>query len=88
MTLKFLGQEFETVDALRAVYPAFSGQGPVRAIRAGADTPLAVEQYCWKRNSESMARSMKGVRARTQMLKEKAARARKVNGTKSRKAAA
>lgn len=88
MTLKFLGREFATVDALKGAYPAFATDDAVRAIRHGCETPLEVERFCWKRKNEGMARTLKAVRARTQVLNEKAARARKRGTRKPRKAAA
>lgn len=52
-TLKFMGQEFEDVAALRLVYPAFAGDDAVRAIRAGCETVTAVETFCWKRRNSA-----------------------------------
>lgn len=48
MTLKFMGQEFDTKDALMKAFPAFSGVDAIRAIRAGATTPMEVEIASWK----------------------------------------
>lgn len=88
MKLKFLGQEFATVDALKAVYPAFASDDAARAIRHGCETPLEVERYCWRRKNEGMARTLKAVRARTKVVNEKAAKARKRSNGKRRKVAA
>lgn len=46
--LVFMGQEFVDVAALRREFPAFCGDDAVRAIRAGATTPLEVEISCWR----------------------------------------
>jgi hypothetical protein len=48
MTLKFMGQEFDTQDALMKAFPAFGGADALRAIRAGATTPMEVEVLSWK----------------------------------------
>lgn len=88
MTIKFLGQEFPNAGTFRAAFPAYSGDDAVRAVQAGCQTPLEVEQYCWKRRGEGMSRTLKAIRARTQVLNEKAAKARSRKVAKSRKAAA
>ncbi len=46
--LRFMGYEFESVAALRAVFPAFAGDDAIRAIRAGCQTVMEVERYCWQ----------------------------------------
>lgn len=48
MTLKFMGQEFATLDALQRTFPAYAGVDAVRAIRAGATTPMEVETASWR----------------------------------------
>jgi len=76
MTLKFLGQEFATVEALKAVYPAFAGDDAVRAIRGGCTTPLEVERYCWQHKEAGIRRSRAAARKNAVVVNEKAAKAR------------
>ena len=61
--LHFMGQDFADVAALRSEYPAFASEGCVRAIRAGCDTPLAVEQFCWMRNTITHNKAVANARA-------------------------
>ena len=61
--MRFMGQDFADVAALRREYPAFSSEGCVRAIRAGCDTPLAVEQFCWMRNTITHNKAVANARA-------------------------
>ena len=61
--LHFMGQVFPTLGHLRAAYPAFGTDDAVRAIRAGCDTPLAVEQFCWMRNTITRNKAVANARA-------------------------
>ena len=61
--LHFMGQVFPTLGHLRAAYPAFGTDDAVRAIRAGCDTPLAVEQFCWMRNTITHNKAVANARA-------------------------
>ena len=61
--LRFMGFEFPSATALREEFPAFGGEGPLRAIRAGCDTPLAVEQFCWMRNTITHNKAVANARA-------------------------
>ena len=61
--LHFMGQVFPTLGHLRAAYPAFGTDDAVRAIRAGCDTPLAVEQFCWMRDTITHNKAVANARA-------------------------
>ncbi len=61
--LHFMGEDFASVTALRGKYPAFASDDAVRAIRAGCDTPLAVEQFCWMRNTITHNKAVANARA-------------------------
>lgn len=63
MTLRFMGQAFGTIDELRKVFPAFAGQDAVRAICAGASTPLEVEAHSWRQRNKGRLRTLVTVRA-------------------------
>jgi hypothetical protein len=82
-TLKFMGEEFEDVAALRRAYPAFAGDDAVRAIRAGCQTVMEVEAFCWKHRNGWMAKVRSGARA----LSKTPALKRKASSKKRRKAA-
>ena len=82
-TLKFMGEEFEDVLALRKAYPAFAGDDAIRAIRAGCKTVMEVETFCWKYRNGWMAKGRSGARA----LSKTPALKRKARGRKGRKAA-
>ena len=82
-TLKFMGEEFEDVLALRKAYPAFAGDDAIRAIRAGCKTVMEVETFCWKYRNGWMAKVRSGARA----LSKTPALKRKARGRKGRKAA-
>ena len=56
MTLKFMGETFESVEHLRRFYPAFCGNDAIRAIKAGAKTPTEVEAHVY-RNSPSFKKA-------------------------------
>ena len=68
-TLRFMGFEFPSATALREEFPAFGGDAALRAlralraIRAGCDTPLAVEQFCWMRNTITRSKAVANARA-------------------------
>lgn len=55
--LRFMGYEFESVAALRAVFPAFAGDDAIRAIRSGCETVTDVETFCWKRRNDAYLRA-------------------------------
>ena len=61
--LHFMGEDFASVTALRGKYPAFASDDAVRAIFAGCDTPLAVEQFCWMRNTITHNKAVANARA-------------------------
>ena len=61
--LRFMGFEFPSATALREEFPAFGGEGPLRAIRAGCDTPTAVETYCWKFRNATYLKTVAAARA-------------------------
>ena len=61
--LHFMGQVFPTLGHLRAAYPAFGTDDAVRAIRAGCDTPTAVETYCWKFRNATYLKTVAAARA-------------------------
>lgn len=82
-TLKFMGEEFEDVLALRKAYPAFAGDDAIRAIRAGCTTVMEVETYCWRYRNGWMAKVRSGARA----LSKTPALKRKARAKKRRKAA-
>lgn len=69
-----MGHHFENRDQIVKVFPAFSGEDAIRAMRAGATTPLEVEVYCWRyrnaayikaraaaQRSEFSKRALKGI---------------------------
>ncbi len=58
-----MGQVFPTLGHLRAAYPAFGTDDAVRAIRAGCDSPTAVETYCWKFRNATYRKSLAAARA-------------------------
>ena len=60
--MRFMGQDFADVAALRREYPAFSSEGCVRAIRAGCDTVDAVETFDWKARKVAYAKSVAGAK--------------------------
>lgn len=61
--LRFMGQEFATPWELRTAFPAYASDDCLRAIRAGCDTPLAVEQFCWMRNTITHNKAVANARA-------------------------
>lgn len=75
--LTFLGQTLATPADLRAAFPAFGGDGPLAAIRAGCTTPLEVEAYCWRKLNVARARTTASVRARHAAQKERVISARR-----------
>ena len=60
--MRFRGQDFADVAALRREYPAFASEGCVRAIRAGCDTVDAVETFDWKARKVAYAKSVAGAK--------------------------
>lgn len=60
--LRFMGFEFPSATALREEFPAFGGEGPLRAIRAGCDTVEAVEAFDWKARKVAYAKSVAGAK--------------------------
>ena len=60
--MRFMGQDFADVAALRREYPAFASDGCVRAIRAGCDTVDAVETFDWKARKIAYAKSVAGAK--------------------------
>ena len=60
--MRFMGQDFADVAALRREYPAFSSEGCVRAIRAGCDTVDAVETFDWHARKVAYAKSVAGAK--------------------------
>ena len=82
-TLKFMGEEFEDVLALRKAYPAFAGDDAIRAIKAGCKTVMEVETFCWRHRNGWMAKVRSGARA----LSKTPALKRKARAKKRRKAA-
>jgi hypothetical protein len=46
--LDFMGNTYETVAELGKDFPAFTGDDAIRAIRAGCQTVMEVERYCWQ----------------------------------------
>ena len=60
--MRFMGQTFPDVAALRREYPAFASEGCVRAIRAGCDTVDAVETFDWKARKVAYAKSVAGAK--------------------------
>lgn len=60
--LRFLGNEYATVLALRLDYPAFAGDDCLRALRAGCTTPLEVEVFCTERRRIAYAKSRESAR--------------------------
>lgn len=82
-TLKFMGEEFEDVLALRKAYPAFAGDDAIRAIRAGCQTVMEVETFCWRHRNGWMAKVRAGARA----LSKTPTLTRKARPKKRRKAA-
>ena len=46
--MRFMGEDFASVTALRGKYPAFAGDDALKAIRAGCDTVLEVERFCYR----------------------------------------
>ena len=81
--LRFMGYEFESVAALRAVFPAFAGDDAIRAIRAGCQTVMEVETFCWRHRNGWMAKVRAGARA----LSKTPTLTRKARPKKRRKAA-
>lgn len=82
-SMRFMDQEFEDVAALRKAYPAFAGDDAVRAIRAGCQTVMEVEDFCWRHRNGWMAKVRAGARA----LSKTPALKRKARAKKRRKAA-
>lgn len=62
MTLKFMGQQFADVAALKREFPAFASDDAVRAIRAGCETVMEVERFCWERRNAAYRRSVDGAK--------------------------
>lgn len=62
VTLLFMGQQFDTREALARAFPAFAGDDAVRAIRAGCETVMEVERFCWERRNASYRRSVDGAK--------------------------
>ena len=60
--MRFMGQDFADVAALRREYPAFASEGCVRAIRAGCDTVDAVEIFDWQARKVAYAKSVAGAK--------------------------
>ena len=60
--MRFMGQDFADVAALRREYPAFASEGCVRAIRAGCDTVDAVETFDWQARKVAYAKSVAGAK--------------------------
>lgn len=85
MTLRFLGREFATAAALMAEFPAYGGDASLRAIRAGADTPLKVEEYCWKRAQAGILRARAAAKKNALVVNERAAKARAAKASKPTK---
>lgn len=55
--LRFMDQDFATVEDLRRAYPAFAGDDAIRAMRAGCTTPMEVEKFCWRRKNEGYVKA-------------------------------
>jgi hypothetical protein len=53
MSFEFMGHHFDTREQLARVFPAFAGDDAIRAMRAGATTPLEVEQFCWRHRNQA-----------------------------------
>lgn len=51
--LKFMGQQFADVAELKREFPAFASDDTVRAIRAGCETVMEVETFCWRRRNSA-----------------------------------
>lgn len=60
--LKFMGQQFADVPALKREFPAFASDDAVRAIRAGCETVMEVERFCWERRNAAYRRSVDGAK--------------------------
>lgn len=67
MTLRFLGQEFESLADLQKAYPKYGTPDTVPFIRAGASTPHEVEVAAWlKRNRRKVKPKLSPLRVKKQ----------------------
>lgn len=59
----FMGQQFDTREALARAFPGFAGDEALRAIRAGCTTVMEVELWSYRR------RGRRGTRAAAEQPK-------------------
>lgn len=83
MMLKFMGYEFEKVEHLRRAFPAFAGDDAIRAIKAGAQTPLEVEIACLEYRKASRQRTLKAARANAKVVNEASRKSRERKAKKA-----
>lgn len=69
--ITFMGQQFDTREALARAFPGYGGDEAIRAIRAGCTTVMEVELWSYRR------RGRRGTRAAAEQPKVAKAPARR-----------
>lgn len=76
MVMRFMGQEFANREELKRAFPAFAGDDAVRAIRAGAQTPMEVEVKCLEFRKGARQRALAAARSNARIVNDACKRAR------------